>query len=97
MANVSKARELKHLIGQFVQITLKDVKVVEFLQEHGVTGIEPYQEGYVVDVSSNYLYLGENTEEFTQLIEIDSFDQLKIVEPIPEELKVFAPPGEDIH
>lgn len=96
----SRVKELQALIGEYVKLQLKDIKMYESIPELQMVGFAPEVAGYIVDVTDNFVYLGENsTEDFDTIIDVDFFAIIQICEPkeeMPEELN-FVPDGETAH
>lgn len=100
MATKSKHRELKELIGNYVKLQLRDVKLYERIPELQIAGFSPEVEGYIVDVTPNFVYIGEDLEHYNILVELDSVGFITITDPLEDELidvlKIMDP-GETKH
>ena len=101
MAKSNKVHELEALLGEYITIQLNDVKMFEKIPEIGAIGITPIVEGYVVDVSETFIYLGsKDPEAFDTLIDHSLINIITLSEPteeVPQELLQFPEPGEPTH
>jgi len=91
-----KAKEFDELIGDFVQVRLKNMSILN-QNEHGVEMTTAY-EGYLLNVTEFYMYIGETENHYSVMIDIEEVGLVSILEDIPEELITDLPtnPG-DIH
>lgn len=95
-----RAKELEAFLGEYVTIPLKNINLMgpESLAD-SLEGLltSSAVEGYVIDISENYIYLGETPDGFDTAISIDEIGLIKGIDNVPEELKVYVPEGEDVH
>lgn len=89
-----KAKELQELVGEFVEIRLRSLDMLDISDPDSAT-ITPL-DGYIAQVTENYIYLGDELDEYNTLINIDDIKVIKIVDSLPEELKQLLE-GENVH
>ena len=78
----SKAKELQNLVGEYVQIYLKNISITETSQDQEVTVVSSSAAGYVIDVTNNYIYLAESVElEGNIIIDFDLIGIIMITDP----------------
>ena len=101
MAKRSRTQELEDLLGEFVSVQLNDVKMYEKIQELNTMALSPVVEGYVVDVTDNFIYIGtQAADSFDTLISHEMVAVISITEPqdtILEGLLDLPEPGEQSH
>lgn len=78
-----RAKELVDLIGEFVEITLRDSTIRE-ADDHAIL-VTNVTTGYIIDVSPFYMFLGESLDGYCEVIEIDNVSRLRIVDDIVDE------------
>ena len=91
-----RARYLEYFLGDYVSIQLKNMTIVEGLDNETIS-INNSITGYVTDVNDYYIYLGDKLEEYHTAIEIDEVGIIKIIEVIPPELQVVVPEDKNVH
>ena len=72
-----RTKELKQLIGTYVIVLLKSSAIRGNIEDDNVT-ISNATDGYVVDVSDCYIYLGSSQESLDNIICIDDISNFKI-------------------
>jgi hypothetical protein len=101
MAKRTRVEELEQLLGEFVSVQLNDVKMYEKIPELNAMALSPVVEGYFVDVSDNYIYIGtRDADSFDTIITHEMVAILSIIEPgeaTVEELIDMPEPGETTH
>jgi hypothetical protein len=95
----SKRKELESLVGHYVLLHVNNLIVTGIDGDMGL-GVMTGLEGYIVDVSDNYLYLGRNFEKgFDNIVNLNEILLITLIE-IKEEtednkLKVIEYPKND--
>ena len=92
------ARRLREIyLDQQVVVYLRDMNVVTVNEEHGEMKISAMAEGYVIDIDTNFVYLGLPDGTITRTINHDLAQMIEIA--FGGELldMDFATSDEDIH
>jgi hypothetical protein len=101
MAKKTRAAELREIIGEYVSIQLNDVKMFEKIPEFQTMALSPVVEGYITDVTDNFIYIGTKTyDSFDTILTPEMVAVITITEPqedIPEELTILPGPGDTSH
>ena len=101
MAKRTKTEELRKLLGDYVNIQLNDVKMFEKIEELQTLAVSPIIEGYIVDVTDHFIYVGTKLpDSYDTLVDPQTVAFITITEPEPEQegqLIGFPDPGEVEH
>ena len=84
-----KAEQLSLLIGEYVSLKLKNMQTLELIPETESVAVSISSEGYIADVTNEYVYISDNRdcEDFHTMIDIVNIGGASIVDNIPDELK----------
>jgi len=89
MAKRTIAEELQELLGEYVSIQLNDIKMFEKLPELQAMALAPTTEGYVIDVSDNFIYIGTKTSDsYDTLISHSMVAFISIIDPEDGNLEI---------
>lgn len=78
----SKIEELYHLLGHYLELNLKDTKMMSIIPSTNIVEMKTSVEGYLIDVTDNFAYLGEDLESgFSKMVAIEDVGIWSIVEP----------------
>lgn len=96
MAKGKRSKELSEIIGEYVRIHFKGNGPTTEIAEIGalVQGLE----GYVIDVTDNFMYIGNDLNNgYNAIIDVDNINLIEITQPTPQELLVVRDPDEEVH
>lgn len=90
-------KELKNLVGDYVHVQFNTV-LYERMPDLQAVGFSPIEQGYLVEVTENFIYIGSDKTTFDCLIKIDSITSIRIKEPpVDSDLLDLIPDGENSH
>lgn len=90
-----KVKALTKLLGDFVEVNFKSISRMETLGDQ--LSVSNSTSGYVIDVDDCFLYLGENPDGFSTMVDIEEVGVINIREEIPEELMVIIRGDDSVH
>lgn len=76
------AKELRQLIGERVELTLKTIVMLDVINMNGEEKLQMKNiiQGYIIAVSPYFIYMGENPDSgYTDLIEIEQVGRYGII------------------
>jgi hypothetical protein len=73
-----KKNALEELIGDKVIIFLKSTSISDTLSKNSPMGISGVA-GSIVDIRDGYVFLGENTDEYDMLVDIEDIGVIRLI------------------
>lgn len=95
-----KAKELKGLIGEYIEFTLKSLAIIDVISmnEDEKIQLSNTVHGVLIDVSPYFVYIGEDMNKgYTDMIELDEIGRFGLVEKNIPDLIYANTDGETAH
>lgn len=90
-----KVKALQKLLGDFIEISYKTISNMETIEDQ--LKISNSISGYVIDVDDFYIYLGDNPDGYSILVDLEEIGSIQIREDIPEELMTIIRGDDSVH
>lgn len=95
-----KAEQLSLLIGEYVSVKLRNMQTIETVPGLDAVGISSSVDGFISDVTNEYIYISDNEtcEDFHTMIDLHNLGAVAIVDKMETTgLELFEMPPGDTH